>query len=613
MGWMYVDIILEVIYLNLSKDQTLLFLYASTISLPALRRKRKSGFLYSTNTLTMKNFSHTISAILLSVPLTTGGLIAQNFPLVKLQPVTTGLSHPIQVVNAGDGTGRLFVLQKGGAVRVLNRVNDDQYTIAGTFFSTTDLASGSEQGLLSIAFDPDYRNNGRFFVYHTNANGDLVVKRYFVHPDDPNRYDDDPANETTILTIPHPVAINHNGGELHFGPDGYLYLSTGDGGSGSRSVNAQDDNQNLGKILRFDVDGNPAPDNPNPGSHVYAKGLRNPFRWSFDRVTNDVWIGDVGQNDYEEVSTIPFTSLKGANFGWRCYEGMNEYNLSNCPPADGLTFPVSTYVNGDAGESVIGGVVYRGTAQPALYGYYIGGDYYNNQIQIISRVGGEYVTNRSSVGVLGIADFGESENGEVYAVSRSLHTLYRVVVVGALPVRIVHFGAAQEEANSVTLRWGTVNSENFRVYLIEKSKDGYGFTLVDKVPRKDKMGEAQEYVYVDDEIEPGYTYYYRLKIVNEDQTEQYSHIVSVVVKSSIPEASRLVSTNPAEIGILKLNLTDSYEQMELINAFGQRIGHFDLRGKSGKHEIQTGHIPSGMYIARFVGPKKVVTEKVIFP
>lgn len=562
----------------------------------------------------MKTFNHLLGAVVLSVIPATGQLIAQSFPAVALKPVFTGLSNPLQVVHAGDGTGRLFIVQKGGTVRVLSRVSDDVFVDEGVFFSTTDLSTGSEEGLLSMAFDPDYENNGRFFVYHVNSAGNLVVKRQFVDPDNPNRYAINAEKDATILTIEHPGQSNHNGGELHFGPDGYLYLSTGDGGgSGDPLMNAQNDNVYLGKILRFDADGQPAPDNPNPTSLVYAKGLRNPFRWSFDRVTYEVWIGDVGQNRREEVSMVPFGSLKEANFGWRCYEGLLTYQLEGCPPASEMIFPVSTYQNGILGESVIGGVVYRGNSMPELYGYYVGGDYYNSEIQMIGLFGGEFVTDRSSLGITGIADFGESENGELYAVSRTQNTLYRVVLASPLPVQFVHFTTTWEEAGGITLRWGTLNSENFRDYHIEKSIDGYTFSLLDRVPRKDKFGEAQEYAYVDPEVVMGNTYYYRLKIIKDDRTEQYSNIVSVVVNSSIPETSRLVSTNPTVAGILRLNLTETYEQVELINAFGQRIGYFDLRGKSGKVEIQTGHIPSGMYIARFVGPKKVVTEKVIFP
>lgn len=279
-------------------------------------------------------------------------ILGQSQPVITYQSVIAGLSAPVDVVNAGDGTNRIFVVEQGGAIKVFG----SDFSALGTFLTVTGLATGGEQGLLSLAFHPSYENNGFFWVYYTNSAGNLELSRYKVSAGNPNAAD--PNSRQVVLTIPHPGQTNHNGGKLNFGPDGYLYFATGDGGGGGDpSNNAQNGGNLLGKMLRIDVStGTVAPfytvptDNPyvsNAGvqDEIWALGLRNPFRWSFDRSNGDMWIGDVGQGAREEINFRSAGSTGGINYGWRCYEGNLTYNTSGCAAQSAYVFPVYDYPN----------------------------------------------------------------------------------------------------------------------------------------------------------------------------------------------------------------------------------------------------------------------------
>jgi glucose/arabinose dehydrogenase len=355
------------------------------------------------------------------------GLSSTSQPLINLNPVITGLNTPIDVVNAGDGSHRIFIVQQGGAIRVFN----SSFTSLGTFLTVTGISTGGERGLLSLAFHPNYTSNGYFFVFYTNNAGNLEIARYRVSAD-PNVAD--AATKTVVLTIPHPGASNHNGGRLLFGTDAMLYLSTGDGGSaGDPNNNAQNSTSLLGKLLRINVNTSLTPPfytipAGNPfGNEVWALGLRNPFRWSFDRQTGDIWIGDVGQDNWEEIDFLAAGSPVGANFGWRCYEGNNPFNLSGCGPIGNYIFPVHAYPTQNPSASVISGTVYRGATFPALVGYYLAVDFYSGNFYKIRPVGGGgwEISIQSSVQG-GIGGFGETETGELYAASAFTGTVYRV-------------------------------------------------------------------------------------------------------------------------------------------------------------------------------------------
>lgn len=351
-------------------------------------------------------------------------------PNIALNSVlTSGLNAPMQLVHAGDGSKRVFIVQKAGTIRVY----DSSFQFLATLVTVPNITSSGERGLLSLAFHPDYRSNGFFYVYYTNASGDLEISRYRISANDANVAD--PNSRVILITIPHPTFSNHNGGELHFGKDGFLYLSTGDGGSGGDpNGNSQRSTSLLGKILRFNVNTSLIPPYysipaGNPfGNEVFALGLRNPYRWSFDRQTGDMWIGDVGQDSFEEINFRAANTLGGANYGWRCYEGNATYNTSGCAAASNYVFPAHAYVSQNPAASITGGVVYRGTAYPSLQGCYVAADFYSGVFyKIIPNGSSAWTVSTQTLAPTGIVDFGETEDGEVYVVSNTRNSISRVV------------------------------------------------------------------------------------------------------------------------------------------------------------------------------------------
>lgn len=304
-------------------------------------------------------------------------LTAQN---VTIELHKSGFNSPVDLQHAGDD--RFFVVEQGGRIKILNAdltINSTPYLNISTLVS-----NGGEQGLLGLAFHPDYANNGYFFVNYTKTNGDSRIARYSVDPADPNIA---LSAELMIIEYSQPFS-NHNGGGIAFGPDGYLYIATGDGGSGGDPGNrAQNKTLLLGKLLRLDIDNfsgqnnySIPTDNPFAGSsteaqEIWAYGLRNPWRFSFDSANGDIWIGDVGQEVIEEIDKAGGTEA-GLNYGWRCYEGNQPYNTANCPPAGELTMPIAQYssASGSGNCSITGGYVYRGTTYPDLEGRYFFAD-----------------------------------------------------------------------------------------------------------------------------------------------------------------------------------------------------------------------------------------------
>lgn len=352
---------------------------------------------------------------------------------IGLQTVASGLSKPVGIVNAGDGSGRLFVVEQTGKIKAYSGT-----TLLGTFLDVSPLitTAGSEQGLLGLAFHPDYANNGYFYVNYTDLAGDTQVVRYSVSGGDPNVAN--PASATPILSVDQP-ASNHNGGDLAFGPDGYLYIPLGDGGgtSGDAPNNAQNVNTMLGKILRIDVDGGspyavPA-SNPlvgQPGlDEIWAVGLRNPWRISFDRLTGDLWIGDVGEGTREEIDFQAAGTTALRNYGWRLMEGTACFNPpSNCDPGGTLTWPVLEYTHSPGGNcSVTGGYRYRG-ASPVLAGQYIYGDYCSGRIWGATFNGTNWTASELLDTTLNISSLGEDEAGELYVANRN-GTVSKIVAV----------------------------------------------------------------------------------------------------------------------------------------------------------------------------------------
>jgi glucose/arabinose dehydrogenase len=348
---------------------------------------------------------------------------------LALQRVTGGLSAPLGIVSAGDA--RLFIVQQGGTIVVW----DGTRILPTPFLDLRGLVSCcNERGLLGLAFHPHYATNGFFFVHYTAPNGDVTIARYAVSATDPNRAD--PASGAVLLTIPHSTFANHNGGQLQFGPDGYLYAGVGDGGSANDPSNhGQDLGQLLGKILRIDVDRppyaipstNPFASRPGARGEIWAYGLRNPWRFSFDRDTGDLWIGDVGQNLWEEVDLQPAASGGGEDYGWRIMEGTHCFNPSTNCSRVGLVLPILEYGH-SLGCSITGGYRYRGARFPRLRGIYFYGDYCSGTIWGATQGGGGAWSSRAMLPTsIAITSFGEDAGGELYLVDGSKGVLYQLV------------------------------------------------------------------------------------------------------------------------------------------------------------------------------------------
>jgi glucose/arabinose dehydrogenase len=335
-------------------------------------------------------------------------------------PVADGLDQPLGLFTAGDGSGRAFVLEQPGLIWVFQNWE----RLPTPFLDIRDrvVDDRNEQGLLGLAFHPDFGSNGLFYINYTGENGDTFISRFNVSAD-PNIAN--PASENVLLRIQQPFA-NHNGGHILFAPDGYLYIGTGDGGSaGDPQGNAQNPNSLLGKLLRIDVDAEEPYGIPNDNPYasgggraeVWAIGLRNPWRYSFDRETNDLYIGDVGQNQWEEINYLAAGHTGGVNFGWDYFEASNPFE-GNPPQGFEAAAPIWEY-NHSQGCSVTGGYVYRGSLAE-WQGIYIYGDYCSGLIWGLLRDAQGFWQNMLIIQTTAnITSFGEDQNGEVYMIDRS--------------------------------------------------------------------------------------------------------------------------------------------------------------------------------------------------
>jgi glucose/arabinose dehydrogenase len=352
---------------------------------------------------------------------------------VDLERLVGGLDAPLFATGAGDGSGRLFVVEQGGRIRIVR----DGRLLDAPFLDISDrVRSGGEQGLLGLAFRPGFGpDEARFYVNYTDRAGDTVIAEYR-RTADPDRAD--PASERILLRIDQPFA-NHNGGMLAFGPDGRLYIGTGDGGSAGDPLDAgQRRDTLLGKLLRIDPDPGSTgpyrvpPDNPfvgTPGARpeIWALGLRNPWRFAFDRLTGQLWIADVGQGRYEEVNRAPDGLGRGANYGWARMEGRHCYPSGEGCARPGFVLPVAEYGH-DLGCSVTGGYVYRGGASPALAGVYLFGDYCSGRLWGIASGGpAEQVPILLAETGRTISSFGQDDAGELYLTDLADGSVWRIV------------------------------------------------------------------------------------------------------------------------------------------------------------------------------------------
>ncbi len=372
------------------------------------------------------------------------------FSQISLVSFSTGYFYPVDIKNCGDD--RLFIVQQNGLIRIC-----DTAGVKNTqpFLDITGrvrfVGSNDERGLLGLAFAPDYLTSGYFYVnYVALSDGHTKISRFHVDPLTPDSAD--PSSEEIILSISQPFT-NHKGGHLGFGPDGYLYIGMGDGGSGGDPGNrAQNPDSLLGKMLRIAVNpsnptysipsDNPFADGTQGAPEVWALGIRNPWRWSFDRLTGDLWIGDVGQNLIEEIDFQPAGSSGGLNYGWRCYEANAVYNSSGgCLPYSNYVPNVFQY-NHTPYCSVTGGYIYRGSRYQELYGKYFFADYCRSDMRYLEAnpSGGFSHTNLGLLGATSISGFGEDKNGEVYCAGLSSGTIYHIVSANCAPVSTINAG-----------------------------------------------------------------------------------------------------------------------------------------------------------------------------
>jgi glucose/arabinose dehydrogenase len=327
--------------------------------------------------------------------------------------------RPLYVAQPSGEPGDLYIVEQCGRIMLVR----DGEPLAKPFLDIGRLVTcGGEQGLLSMAFAPDFARSGRFYVDYTDTNGDTRVVEYGRDPEDGTRAD--PASSRVILAIEQPFS-NHNGGQLQFGLDGLLYVGLGDGGSeGDPDRTAQDPGSALGKILRIDPSDEPG------GYEIFASGLRNPWRFSFDRQSGALWIGDVGGSLQEEVDGVAADRAEGANFGWSAYEGTQRFNRDQHAPD--AVFPVLTYPHADGACAVTGGYVVRDRSLPSLYGRYVYGDYCDGQLRSFTARPGRHATDDSALGVRvpSLSSFGEDAAGHLYAVSLE-GPVYRLAPAGS--------------------------------------------------------------------------------------------------------------------------------------------------------------------------------------
>lgn len=344
---------------------------------------------------------------------------AQPYQFVSAFP-NLSFSQPLYVTHANDGTNRVFIVEKTGTIKVLP--NDSNTTDSRNFLDISNkIISGSERGLLGLAFHPNYTTNGYFYVNYTRSgDGATIVSRFSRSSGDPNKADS--LSELNLLTISQPYS-NHNGGIVFFGLDGYLYIGMGDGGSGGDPGDrAQNVNELLGKVLRINVDSTSGGNNysippTNPFAQgggrpeIFTIGMRNPWRISQDATTGLIWCADVGQDAWEEVDLLEV----GKNYGWRCYEGNAPYNTSGCGPSTNYTFPIKVYQNVGSDCSVTGGYVYRGQRRPELLGQYIYADYCSRKVWRLKYENGQ-VTGDSLIASApsSVYSFGTDQNNELY-------------------------------------------------------------------------------------------------------------------------------------------------------------------------------------------------------
>ena len=562
---------------------------------------------------------HSIRRIFLIIASVCIGPFLFGQPVLSFTPFVTGLSGAVDIVNAGDGTNRLFIVQKNGTIRIHNGTS----LLPASFINLADTVLDSgEQGLLSLAFHPDYENNRYFFVWYTDKEGDLTLARYQTSAGNPNVAD--PNSEVVLLEIPKPGTpyfTNHNGGKINFGPDGYLYVSIGDGGSGGDPFGlSQNGNSLLGKMLRLDANNfntppyysippdNPFVSDPTVRDEVWVLGLRNPWRWSFDRLTGDMWIGDVGQGLREEVNYRPAGATGGVNYGWRCYEGSLAYNTSGCAAPANYIFPIFDYPhnNSTGGFSITGGHVYRGTDFPFLIGYYLVADYVSGNVWKIRPNGSGGWQSFIQTGLPGnISGFGEAENGRLYAVSLG-GTVYTVESNSFLPLKLTDFTASLQ-GDKVTLSWKTVFETGLDYFAVETSTDAMNFSTIGKVKATNNTnGSVYQFTH---SLSRNSTNYFRIRSVEQDQQFKFSPTIKL-------NSSKFsgVTIQPSIVANRQFSVRSEFalQTVRIVGMDGVEVFRQSMGDKIGLFSVTIPAIQPGIYILSCLGSKgELFTQKLV--
>ena len=530
------------------------------------------------------------------------------------------LSGPLDLQNAGDGTDRIFVVEQSGKIYVFE--NNTGVTVKKKFLDITDsVSSGGEMGLLGLAFHPNYENNEYFYLNYTKSSPyrRTLIVRFQVSNANPDSADR--SSSKILMEIAQPFS-NHNGGQLAFGPDGYLYIALGDGGSGGDPQgNAQNKSSLLGKLLRIDVDqtqgsinyaiplNNPFKNNTQGfKEEIYAYGLRNPWRFSFDSPTGRLWCADVGQNAWEEIDLI----VKGGNYGWRCYEGNHNYDLSGCTDTNYI-FPVWEYSHSD-GVSITGGYVYRGPNLPDLYGKYIYGDFGTRKIWALTYDGTNPPTNKllltSSVS---IASFGVDINNELYVVGYN-GIIYRFTPTASI-IAPTNLRYTVNSPNSITLNWND-NSNNENGFRIERKVGSENFVLLESV-------DENIITFTDNSVVDTQMYSYRVYAYNSTASSGFSNTTSVVTEipvelNAIPDKFQLIQNYPNPFNpSTKIHFTLSNRQvvtLKIYDTLGREIETLLSDDKpAGYYEVvwNSGYFPSGVYFCQLKSEDYTDTKKLL--
>ncbi|MCG6914943.1 PQQ-dependent sugar dehydrogenase [bacterium BMS3Abin03] len=535
-------------------------------------------------------------------------------------------SLPVFLTNAADSSDRIFVVEQSGRIKVFQ--NSSSVQSSKIFLDISDeVASGGERGLLGLAFHPDYKNNGIFFVDYTIPNPLRTRISKFQVSSSPDSAIKN--SEVVLLTINQPYT-NHNGGWIGFGSDGYLYISVGDGGSGGDpDTNAQNITRLLGKILRIDVDHQdeglqyaiPA-DNPfvdstgNVKKEIYAWGLRNPWRQSFDPETGWLWCADVGQGSWEEIDIIQ----NGRNYGWRCYEGNHEYNTGGCNYPE-YTFPIWEYDHNSGRCSITGGYVYHGNNVPDLTGKYIYADYCSGTIWALSYDGSNPATNKTLLTApSSVVSFGVDENQELYIITRSSDEILKFKPPDILSAPI-NFTATATGTNEVSLNWEDNNTQE-QGFKIERKNGSNGiYKLIDSV-------EQNITNYSDQSVQENTLYYYRVYAYLDQVVSAYSNEdsaqtpnVTGVKNSFVPFTYNLEQNFPNPFNpttkIMYQIANRGFVSLRVYNILGNKVATLVNEEKpAGIYivEFDASSLPSGIYFyhlqtGSFISTKKLILMK----